>query len=178
MPATLKLANRLVETACRVGLALGALATAGILVLLVGSSLLRYVSGAPMPYTEELAALLFVVTSLAAVPFAVVSNQHIRLLVVWRKLPQPAASWFAFLGDLLGVIVLWIMIRQMIAFAEYSRQAGSRSEVGEILLWPWMYFMPAALGLLALAMLLRASTRLLALRQGKYTSLEAGTSVD
>lgn len=174
----LSAANRAVEAVCRFGLVLGAAATAIIFALLAGSSIQRYLVGSPVPYTEELAGLLFVVTSLAAVPYGVVTGQHIRLLLAWRKLPQPLASWLALAGDLLGVAVLWVLIRQMIAFAEYSREVGSRTEIAELLLWPWMYFMPAALGLLALAMLFRALVRVAALREGHTTSLEAGASLD
>jgi TRAP-type C4-dicarboxylate transport system permease small subunit len=174
----LNTANRLVEGICRFGLVLGAGATALIFALLAGSSIRRYVIGSPLAYTEELAGLLFVVTSLAAVPYGVVSGQHIRLLLAWRKLPQPLASWMAVAGDLLGVAVLWVLVRQMVAFAEYSREAGSRTEISELLLWPWMYFMPAALALLAVAMLFRALVRTAGLREGRTTSLEAGASLD
>lgn len=174
----LKAANRAVESICRLGLVLGAAATGGIFLLLAGSSIRRYVVGSPVSYTEELAGLLFVVTSIAAVPYAVVSGQHIRLLLLWRKLPQPLASWLAMAGDLMGAVVLAILLWQMVAFAEYSRQVASRTEISELLLWPWMYVLPAALGLLAVAMVFRALVRAAGISQGRYTSLQAGTSLD
>ena len=174
----LRAANRAVESVCRFGLVLGAAATGAIFLLLAGSSIRRYLVGSPVAYTEELAGLLFVVTSIAAVPYAVVSGQHIRLLLLWRKLPQPLASWLALAGDLAVAALLVLLLWQMTAFAEYSRAAGSRTEIAELLLWPWMYVMPASLGLLAIAMVFRALVRAADILQGRYTSLEAGTSLD
>lgn len=171
-------AQRAVQAVSRAGLAIGALATAGIFVLLVGSSFRRYLGGSPVPYTEELAGLLFVITSMAAVPHGVASTQHIRLLVVWRRLPQRLASVFAIVGDLLGAAVLVVLLRQMLAFADYSREAGSRTEVAELLLWPWMVVMPASLAMLAVAVTLRALARLAAMRAGRFDSLEAGQALD
>ncbi|MEO8654042.1 MAG: TRAP transporter small permease subunit [Ramlibacter sp.] len=170
--------NRLIDAICRFGLQVGAASTAGFFVLLAGSSIRRYVLGSPIAYTEELAGLLFVVTSFAAVPFGVMSGRHIRLLLVWRHLPQPLASWLGVIGDLLAVAVLWVIVTQMVAFAEYTRQVGARSEISELLLWPWMYFMPLSLSLLGLALAWRALMRAVETRHGRYSSLEPGATLD
>lgn len=171
-------AQQAVEGVSRAGLALGALSTAGIFALLVASSFKRYLGGSPVPYTEELAGLLFVVTSMAAVPHGIASAQHIRLLVVWRRLPQRLAAACAAVGDLLGAAVLVVLLRQMLAFADYSREVGSRTEVAELLLWPWMMVMPASLAVLAVAVTVRALARLAALRAGRFDSLEPGQVPD
>jgi TRAP-type C4-dicarboxylate transport system permease small subunit len=170
--------NRLIDATCRFGLQLGAASTAGIFLLLAGSSIRRYALGSPLSYTEELAGLLFVVTSFAAVPFGVLSGRHIRLLLVWRYLAQPWASWFAVVGDLLAVAIVGLIVVQMVAFAEYTRQVGARTEISELLLWPWMYVMPLALSLLALALAWRALMRAVDAGRGRYSSLEPGATPD
>lgn len=171
-------AQRAVEAVSRAGLALGALATAGIFVLLAVSSLKRYFGGSPVPYTEELAGLLFVVTSIAAVPHAVATGQHVRLLVLWRRLPPLLAGALAVAGDLAGAAVLVVLVRQMVAFAAYSLDVGSRTEISELLLWPWMAVMPLSLAVLALAITLRALGRLAALRSGRIDPLTPGSTPD
>ncbi len=170
--------DRVMLAICRVCLWLGAASAGAIFLLLAGSSVKRYVLGSPWPFTEELAGLLFVVTSFAAVPYGAFRAQHIRILVVWRRLPVRAGTWLGVLGDLLGVAVLGVVVLQMVAFAEYSREVGARSEVSQLLLWPWMYCMPLALTLLAAVLALKALHRAVEACHGRFVSLSAGASLD
>lgn len=165
--------DRIVSAVCRLGLAAGAMSTACIFVLLAGSSVRRYLLGTPIAYAEELTGLLFVVTSFAAAPFGVLANRHIRLLVLWRRLPAALGSWLAVVGDTFAVAILALIVREMVAFAEYSREVGARTEISELLLWPWMYVMPGALALLGLALAWRAFERAKDAIQGRPVSLEA-----
>lgn len=170
LSSVLRPLDAVVSWLCRVSLWAGAGATLGILTLLVGSSMLRYVLGTPLAMTEELAGLLFVATAFCAVPYAMLAGRQIRLLVLVRHLPAPLVAWASVVGDLLGAFLLLVIVVQQVRFAEYSRAVGARTDVGEILLWPWMLLMPAMLALLALALTLRCVQRATLALRGQFVS--------
>ena len=136
--------------------AVSALAVAGIVLVLVFSSLQRYVLSSPIPATEEIAAYLFVAMSFLAMVGGMVERRHIRILVVWRLLPVRWQSWMMFAGHVGAIAVLGILFWQTYAFAWSSYQFGARSYVADLPEWPWMMLIPVSLALLSLAVALRA----------------------
>lgn len=157
---------------------IGCVAVVGILVLLVGSSLKRYLLGTPIPVTEELAALLFVAVSFCSMPYGYFARRQIRVLVVWRRLPPRLAAWGAVAGDVASIAVLGIVIQSMYGFTAFSFDVRAVSEVADIVLWPWMGLMMAMLGLLALAIAVRSVINIRDAVTGKRVSLVEGSSVD
>lgn len=137
--------------------AVAALSVAGIIAILVFSSVQRYILVHPIPETEELAAFLFVALAFLSIAEGFVSNRQIRILMLWRKLPPSVQGWAMILGHLLTIAVLALLILQLFDFAWLSFQFKSRSYVADMLMWPWMMIMPVALFVLALA----AATRVL-----------------
>jgi TRAP-type C4-dicarboxylate transport system permease small subunit len=140
----------------RVMTALSAIAVTGIVLLLVFSSLQRYVLASPIPATEEVAAYLFVAMAFLAMVGGMVERRHIRILVVWRLLPVRWQAWAMFAGHVGAIVVLGILFWQTYAFAWSSHELGSRSYVADLPEWPWMMLIPVSLGLLLLAVALRA----------------------
>ena len=136
--------------------ALSALAVFGIVLVLVFSSVQRYVLASPIPATEEVAAYLFVAMAFLAMVGGMVERRHIRILVVWRLLPSRLQAWAMFAGHIGAIVVLGILFWQTYAFAWSSYQLGARSYVADLLEWPWMMLIPASLALLSLAVALRA----------------------
>lgn len=135
--------------------ALAAISVGGIVVILVFSSLQRYLLDQPIPATEELAAYLFVACAFLSMMDGLVNGRHIRLLPVWRNLPQSMQGWTMIAGHLAAIAVLVLLIRETFGFAWQSYQFGSRSYVANLLEWPWMMIIPFALATLAVAIFAR-----------------------
>ncbi|MCP5368569.1 MAG: TRAP transporter small permease [Hyphomicrobiales bacterium] len=146
--------------------AAAALSVAGIVAILVFSSLQRYMLAQPIPETEELAAFLFVTVAFLSVPEGFTSNRQIRVLLVWRKLPDRAQGWAMVLGHLLTIAVLVMLIVQLRDFAAMSYEFQSRSYVSDFIMWPWMAVIPVSLGVLCLAVAARALVDLHAVLSG------------
>ncbi len=160
-------AERIMEAVSRAMGVLAAIAIAGIVILLVGSSVRRYFLGSPIPVTEELAALLFAALSFLSIPEGFVHDRQIRIAIVWRKLPRAAQGWAMLAGHLFNLLILGWLARWTFGFALTSLELGSRTYVSEILLWPWMMLIPVALAILALALVVRALVDLRATVSGR-----------
>lgn len=156
----------------------GCVAVVGILVLLAGSSIKRYVLGTPIPVTEELAALFFVAVSFCSMPYGFCARRQIRVLVLWRRLPERLSAWAAVAGDLVAIAILVVLIQSLWAFTQFSLEVGAVSEVADIPLWPWMALMTAMLGLLGLALVTRIAVHIRDARAGRPVALVEGSSVD
>ena len=135
--------------------AVSAIAVAAIVVVLVVSSLQRYLLSDPIPATEEMAAYLFVAMSFLAMVGGMVERRHIRVLIVWRLLPARVQAWAMLIGHLGAIVVLAILFWQTFEFASASYRFGARSYVADLLEWPWMMLIPGSLALLALAIAVR-----------------------
>lgn len=139
---------------------LAALAVAGIVIVLLISSIQRYVLARPIPITEELAAYLFVAMAFLALPEGFTTGRQIRLLVLWQRLPRRVQGWATIAGQIGALVVLAFLVRQTWGFAASSHRFGSRSYVGNMLEWPWMMLLPFALAMLMLALAARVLVNL------------------
>ena len=145
------------------GAALGIMA---IVVLLVLSSLQRYVIGAPIPITEELAGLLFLGSAFLSLAYGFTENRHVRLELLWKMLRSPWRELAELVGLVLAIIALVALIIVTYELGADSFRNGHLSEMTEILLWPWRMLMSFGLGLLLLAIVVRLATRTLELVYG------------
>ncbi|MBK7469282.1 MAG: TRAP transporter small permease [Betaproteobacteria bacterium] len=142
--------------------ALSAIAVAAIVVVLVVSSMQRYVLANPIPATEEIAAYLFVAMAFLAMVGAMVERRHIRVLVVWRHLPARLQAWVMLAGNLGAILVLGALFWETFKFARSSYQFGARSYVADLIEWPWMMLIPGSLALLAVVVAVRLAARWIA----------------
>lgn len=147
--------DRLARRLSRLLTAISAIAIAAVVLILVFSSLQRYLLERPFPATEEIAAYLFVVLSFAALVGGLVEGRHIRVLPLFVRLPALVQRWAILLGHLAAVVVLAFLIKQTFDFAWSSHRFGTRSYVADLLEWPWMMVIPVSLALMALVLLLR-----------------------
>lgn len=132
-----------------------ALALVVIVVLLVASSVRRYLLGAPLPITEEFSALLFSAISFLAVAESFRQDRHIRLSLLWRRLPARLQGWAMVAGHVFSLIVIVGLAYWTAQFALTSQALGSRSYVSGLTLWPWMMLIPVSLAALVLAIVVR-----------------------
>lgn len=135
--------------------ALAAIAVALIVAILLFSAVQRYILASPFPQTEELAAFLFVVVAFFSIPLGFLKGRQIRIVVLWRKLPQGAQGWAMLLGHLLTIFVLVMVIRETGAFSHLSYEFASRSWNADFLEWPWQAVIPGSLAVLVLAVAAR-----------------------
>lgn len=170
--------DRVSERLARVCVDVGCVAVVGILLLLVGSSVKRYLLGTPIPVTEELAGLLFVAVSFCSIPYGFCNRQQIRVLIVWRRLPPRLAAWCAVAGDLASIVVVGLIIHSLYGFTALSRALAAKSEVADIALWPWMALMAVMLGVLVLVLATRSLLNVRAALAGRPVVLVEGKSVD
>ena len=134
-----------------------------IVVLLVLSSLQRYVVGAPIPITEELAGLLFLGSAFLSLAYGFTQNRHVRLELLWRMLRSPWREVAELVGLVVAIVALIALIIVTYQLGADSFRGGHLSEMTEIVLWPWRMVMSFGLGLLLLAIVVRLATRTLEL---------------
>ena len=147
------------------------LAVAAIVVLLVGSTTQRYLIGSPLPFTEEVGALLFVVIAFMSATEGFLSDRQIRIELVWRALPERLQGWAMVAGHAISLAVLWVILRETWRFAELSFVLGSRSLIMEFTLWPWMAVIPFSVAVLMLAIAARILVDLHAVLTGQPVRL-------
>ncbi|MEI2416261.1 TRAP transporter small permease [Orrella sp. JC864] len=115
-------------TACGILLTLFVAAAAGM----------RYLAGAPLPFTEELVGLLFAALVFLALPYVTLHNQHIEVTLLAERLPGPARRLARALSQALVVLFCAWFGMYAYDFAALSMQLDSRSDIGGVRLWPWM----------------------------------------
>ena len=122
---------------------LGAIAAILMTTMVFSGAVMRYLFGAPLRFSDELVGLLFVAMAFLALPLGLLQRQHITVDIVTRKL---RGGWRR-LADLIAVLVLIAFAAAFILvsyrFASFSHLIDARSEIGALVLWPWMAVMPA-----------------------------------
>jgi len=126
-----------------------------LVLLLVGSSLKRYLFQQPIHVTEELGGLLFLATTFFGLTYGFVQNRHVRLELFWRKIPSPWNNICEAIGYILCIGGLAILIRETWSLTIFSYNLQSRSVMTEFLLWPWRLIIPTVLTFLGLAIFVR-----------------------
>ena len=134
---------------------LAACGIVAIVVLLVLSSIRRYVAGSPIPITEELAGLLFLASAFLSLAYGFTQNRHVRLELLWKFLRSPWREAAELIGLVLAIIALVALIIVTYELGIDSLRGGHLSEMTEIVLWPWRLIMSFGLGLLLLAIVVR-----------------------
>ncbi len=105
--------------------------------------LMRYVVGSPFMFSDELTGLLFVSMAFLAMPLGLVLRRHINVDMVTRTL----SGRLRHLSDMAAAVIVtafgvWFAWESY-GFAAMSHMLDSRSDVGSLLLWPWMALLPA-----------------------------------
>ena len=111
---------------------------------------MRYVVGAPFMFSDEFVGLLFVSMAFLAMPLGLVMRRHINLDLVTRDLRAPLRH----VADVAATLILtafavWFMVLSY-DFAAFSKLLDSRSDVGAMLLWPWMAILPLCTAIMVL----------------------------
>ena len=136
---------------------LAALAGCAIVILIGASVTMRYFAFAPFRFTEELVGLLMTAAFFLALPLVTLRAEHVRVLVLVSSLPKGAQKWMARLAAVLGAIFcLWFLLL-CLPWLEFAMDRNIKTEVGRILMYPWMAVLPVSMMLSIIAFLLGGS---------------------
>jgi len=134
----------------------------GALVLLVfSSSVMRYLVGKPLGFTEELASLLFLSSAMLTLTYGYFENKLIRIELLWSKLSDRWKILADIAGRLVAAGTFAVVTRSTFMYAMGSMEYGASTALMDITLWPWAMTIPFSLGLIAISIGLGAIDKLL-----------------
>lgn len=126
---------------------LGVLSGIAMTLLILVSTLSRYLAGQPVSFSDELAGLLFLSLAFNTLPYVLNKSEHISLSLLTNRLPSGLQGICAIIAGAIFVAFATIFSYQAWQFMEFSRAIHSRSDISGILLWPWMALMPFSMAL-------------------------------
>jgi TRAP-type C4-dicarboxylate transport system permease small subunit len=136
--------------------ALNYVATAAAMLLtafIVLSSVVRYLLGAPFRFTEELVGLFFITMCFLAIPLGLLERRHVTITVFTQLLGRRGRLVCEMLATIIVVAFATVFVIESYKFTALSFRLGARSEVGNLLLYPWMALMPLTMALVVLVVI-------------------------
>lgn len=121
--------------------------------LIFVSTLMRYLGGQPLRFSDELAGLLFLSLTFLCLPHVLDKGRHIRIEVLINIVSGPVARIMDVVGTMTLIVFCVIFAYEAWDFMDFSRSIGSRADISGILLWPWMAIMPFSMLLCVLVQL-------------------------
>ena len=123
---------------------------------LIGTSVtMRYLAYAPFRFTEELVGLLMTTSFFLALPMITLKAKHVRVLIVLSCLPQRLKIWVHAAASLFGCgFCLWFLYLS-IPWLEFAFGRQIKTEVGRLLMYPWMAVLPTSMCLTFFAFFIR-----------------------
>jgi len=143
-----------------VALAILAALAGGAIVVLIGASVaMRYFAFAPFRFTEELVGLLMTAAFFLALPLATYRAEHVRVLLVVSALPDGARIWVRRLSVVFGAAFCLWFLALCLPWLEFAIDRNIKTEVGRLLMYPWMALIPLSMGLSMVAFLASGQSR-------------------
>lgn len=138
---------------------LAALAGCAIVVLIGASVTMRYFAFAPLRFTEELVGLLMTAAFFLALPLATYRAEHVRVLLVVSTLPDGARKWVRKLSAFFGAAFCLWFLALCLPWLEFAIDRNIKTEVGRLLMYPWMALIPLSMALSMVAFLAGVQSR-------------------
>lgn len=127
-----------------------------MIVVLVGTSVtMRHVAQAPFRFTEELVGLLMTSAFFLALPLVTLNAEHVRVQIVVSSLPARVARWVAVASALFGIVFAVWFFWLCVPWFEFAYVRAIKTDVGRLLLYPWMAVLPLSMLLTSIAFALR-----------------------
>jgi TRAP-type C4-dicarboxylate transport system permease small subunit len=124
--------------------------------LVVVSSLMRYIFGKPIHFTEELGALFFMVLSVFSLAYVLTIDRHIKITIIFNRIPKTIRSYVELFSYFISIIVIAILIKLTWNFSYLTYNMKGRSPDADIPLFPWMILIPLSLTIFELILLKEA----------------------
>jgi TRAP-type C4-dicarboxylate transport system permease small subunit len=110
--------------------------------LIFVSTLMRYLGGRPLRFSDELAGLLFLSLTFLCLPHVLNKGRHIRIEILLQLAPPFIARIMDIVGTLTLLTFCVVFAYESYDFMDFSHSINSRTDISGILLWPWMAIMP------------------------------------
>ena len=149
----IKLLVKFVDYLVKVELALAAVMTFVMGTLVFVSAMFRYVGDSPLSFSDELVALLFVLSAFFTAPYAARIGMSIHLDIGTKRLSEPRRKALARVTTLVGLCVIVLFAWHSIEEVQYSLEFSEVSEVSDIPVSPIKALAVFALVSMALALL-------------------------
>lgn len=133
---------------------MASLAGCAIVILIGASVAMRYFAFSPFRFTEELVGLMMTAMFFLALPLATLRAKHVRVLIIVSSLPEQVRRWVARLAALLGAGFCFWFLLLCLPWLEFAVDRNIKTEVGRLLMYPWMALLPISMGLSIVAFLL------------------------
>jgi len=146
--------NRIARAVSAILLHLATLCGIALTLLVALSAVMRYVIGEPFAFTEELVGLLFSALVFLTLPYITLKRQHIEVTLLRDCFPAGVQRVCDVTARLLVVLFACWFGYYAWDFALMSYDLGSRSDIGGILLWPWMSLVVLACVLMGIFVLM------------------------
>ena len=138
--------------------AMGVLAAiAGVMIVaLIGASVtMRYLAYTPFRFTEELVGLLMTAAFFLALPLITLRAKHVRVLMLLAYLPERTKRPVNIMAGLFGLAFCLWFFALCLPWFEFAFDRKIKTEVGRLLMYPWMALLPISMLLSGLAFILR-----------------------
>tara|TARA_B100001093_G_scaffold355656_1_gene340239 strand:- start:453 stop:893 length:441 start_codon:yes stop_codon:yes gene_type:complete len=132
-------------------------ATAGVMIVgLIGASVtMRYLAYTPFRFTEELVGLLMTAAFFLALPLITLRSKHVRVLLLLSYLPERTKRPINIIAGLFGLMFCLWCFSLCLPWFEFAFDRKIKTEVGRLLMYPWMALLPISMLLSGLAFVLR-----------------------
>lgn len=130
---------------------LGGCIIAGFLLVILYATLSRYLFNRPVDYSDELAALLFVVSAFIGILSSALNSDHIEINILTQRLGATWRTLCKRLSAIVCVVFFGLFSYQSFVFADFSYQIGALTEAAALPVSYWMYVMPLASAIAGLA---------------------------
>ena len=118
-------------------------------------------------FVEEFTAYLVVLVSFFALPYTLISQGHIRVDVITKKLPRRVRGILEVVTTLLSLVVVGYLAHKGVLWFWYGVEVGRRSEFpSNLLMWPVYLFVPIGLAALEWALLVQLYRSVIGLVEG------------
>ncbi|MFI0473445.1 TRAP transporter small permease [Halomonas sp. HMF6819] len=132
---------------------LGVMSGVVMTLLIFISTLMRYLGGRPLRFSDELAGLLFLTLTFLCLPYVLNKGRHIRIEILINLMPASIARVMDFVAVMVLLTFCTVFAIESWKFMEFSFAINSRTDISSILLWPWMAIMPFSMVLCILIQL-------------------------
>lgn len=127
-----------------------------LIVIMIGASVtMRYLAYTPFRFTEELVGLLMTAAFFLALPLVTLRAEHVRVQVLVAALPKTARLWVTRLAAAFGAVFCLWFFALCLPWFEFAFERNIKTEVGRLLMYPWMALLPLSMILTMLAFVLR-----------------------
>lgn len=134
--------NLLIERTAYGAFLIGVLCGVAMTGLIFVSTLMRYLGGRPLRFSDELAGLLFLSLTFLCLPHVLDKGRHIRIEILLQLAPPSIVKVMDFVGIMTLLTFCVVYAYESYDFMGFSYSINSRADISGILLWPWMAIMP------------------------------------